>query len=133
MILLVYKSALFSILQDIQEDVASMKQSEMPSGRNCRNKKACGDELWVCQVKIYSVDQKIKSREKSQYKAKIQAKIVCRKKETWRINPEIYHLPEFLGNEDEKLKEGIFQSIRRKYPESTERSLLKGSTLCPEG
>lgn len=80
MILLVYKSALFSILQDIQEDVASMKQSEMPSGRNCRNKKACGDELWVCQVKIYSVDQKIKSREKSQYKAKIQAKIVCRKK-----------------------------------------------------
>lgn len=114
MILLVYKSALFSILQDIQEDVASMKQSEMPSGRNCRNKKACGDELRVCQVKIYSVDQKIKSREKSQYKAKIQAKIVCRKKETWRINPEIYHLPEFLGNEDKKLKEGIFQSIRKK-------------------
>lgn len=28
----------------------------------------------------YSVDQKIKSREKSQYKAKIQANIVCRKK-----------------------------------------------------
>lgn len=59
---LVFKSALFSICQDTQEDVASVKQSEerkkkkkqseVPSGRGSQ-KRACGDELWVFQDKIF--------------------------------------------------------------------------------
>jgi len=68
MILLVFKSILFSILLDIQEDMASMKQWEMPSGRNCQNKKAHRDELCVCQVKRYSVDR---SEDKNQEKISI--------------------------------------------------------------
>lgn len=61
--------------------MASMKQSERPSGRNCQNKKAHRDELWVCQVKKYSIDRsEDKIKRKSQHKAKIQAKIDAEKR-----------------------------------------------------
>lgn len=90
MILLVFKSTLFSI---IQEDTACIKQSEMPSGRKCQNKKAHGDKLYVCQVKKYSVDQKINSR-KSQYKAKIQPKIDTEERDIEDPSRD-HNLPEF--------------------------------------
>lgn len=82
MALLVFKSILFSILLDIQEDMASMKQSEIPSGRNCQNKKAHGDELCICQVKKYSVDRsEDKVKRKFSIKPKYRQKLM-RKKET---------------------------------------------------
>ena len=97
--------------------MASVKQSEMPSGRKSKQKRICGDELWVCQVKKYTIDRsEDKTKKISQHKAKIQAKNiyvsvyicifvcvwVCEKTETWRFNPDTQDLPEFVASENKE-------------------------------
>lgn len=59
---------------------------------------------------IPQIDQKIKSRENLNIKPKYRQKLM-QKKETQRINPEIHHLPEFLGSENKKWKRGKYLKV----------------------
>ena len=86
----------------------------MPSGRKSKQKRTCEDELWVCQVKKYTIDRsEDKTKKISQHKAKIQAIYiyiyiytcicvwVCEKRDM-EINPDTQDLPEFVASENKK-------------------------------